>query len=53
MEFLTVEQVAKELNIDVQMVRYYIRKKSIRGVKHGRRYVVERGDLTKAMKRGF
>ena len=53
MLFHTVEEVAKELKIDAQMVRYYIRGKRIKAVKHGRKYVVSAEDLNKAVKKGY
>ena len=53
MKFFTVEEVAKQLCIGSQMVRYYIREKRIKAVKHGRKYVVAEEDLHKAIKKGF
>ena len=53
MEFLTVKDAARELSIDEQMVRYYIRSNRLKFIKHGRKYVIERTDLNKAMKKGY
>ncbi len=53
MEFLTVKDAAQELNVSEQMLRYYIRSKRINFIKHGRKYVIERGDLNKALKTGY
>ena len=53
MEFLTVREVAIKLNTSEPQVTKYIRANRLKAVKHGRRYVIEREVLNKALKEGF
>ncbi len=44
-QWLSVEDIAKELNVPLDTVRYWIRSKRLRAYKPGKEYRVKREDL--------
>jgi len=46
-EWLTVEDIAEEIKVPVDTVRFWIRTKRLKAYKPGREYRVKREDLTR------
>ena len=44
-EYLTVEQVAERLHLNIQTVRKYIRENELKAAKLGKRYIVTSTEL--------
>lgn len=46
-EWLTVEEIAKELRVPLDTVRFWIRSKKLKAFRPGKEYRVRRSDLDK------
>ncbi|MBA2677570.1 MAG: helix-turn-helix domain-containing protein [Ktedonobacteraceae bacterium] len=46
-EWITVEQIAQEVNVSEETVRNWIRKKSLKAYRLGRDYKIKREDFNK------
>jgi len=50
-EFYEVEDVAKELGFGIETIRIHLRNGTLKGKKHGNRWIIKKEEIEKAFKK--